>query len=176
MQAITLLKCFINEHLVSITVSVMLQSNHYITIQQSHGVITNFGDLQMFLCLTTHKLTHVPCRIGLVQWPLTTCNLRRDPLVVPRPPPNSGSTEPPVRPPPPSEFTSSRKTNYEGMLTIVLKANVHTRGGASSGNSLRPCPASTIVAHHRQGSILMSRTCDKCEQVPPKNVTLIHWD
>jgi hypothetical protein len=150
----------------------MLQSNHYITIQQSHGVIINFEDLQMFLCLTTHKPTRVPCRIGLVQWPLTTCNLRRDPLVVPRPLPNSGSTEPPVRPPSSSEFTSSRKTNYEGMLTIVLKANVHTRGGSSSGNSLRRCPASPIIDHRRQGSILMSQTCDKCEQVPPHTLGL----
>jgi hypothetical protein len=45
-----------------ITMYVMLLSNYYATTQHSHGVITNFHDLQIFLCPASHRLTRVPCR------------------------------------------------------------------------------------------------------------------
>jgi hypothetical protein len=64
-------RCPINEHLGGpfmgkimglITMYVMLLSNYYATTQHSHGVITNFHDLQIFLCPASHRLTRVPCR------------------------------------------------------------------------------------------------------------------
>jgi hypothetical protein len=40
--------------------------------------------------------------------------------------------------------------------------------GLHRGTPYRPCPASPTIAPRRQGSIPMSRSCDKCKQVPLK--------
>jgi hypothetical protein len=70
MQIITPLYCPINEHLGvylleeikgQITLLIMPLPNHYITPQHSHGVITNFHDLHMFLCQTNQRLMCVSC-------------------------------------------------------------------------------------------------------------------
>jgi hypothetical protein len=50
------------------------------------------------------------------------------------------------------------------------------RVGLHRGTSCGLRPTSPIVANRRQGSIPMSQTCDWCEQVSPKSVTLAHWD
>jgi hypothetical protein len=57
MQVVTPSMCPINEHLRSIyreikgliIMSIISLSNHYITTQHSHMVITDFHDLQLFL-------------------------------------------------------------------------------------------------------------------------------
>jgi hypothetical protein len=47
--------------------SVIPLSNHYITTQHSHRVITDFHDLQIILCEANHQLTCVSCQIASIQ-------------------------------------------------------------------------------------------------------------
>jgi hypothetical protein len=44
------------------------------------------------------------------------------------------------------------------------------------GSPCGPRSASSTVAPRRQGSILMSRTCDYGGPTPPESFTLPHWD
>jgi hypothetical protein len=59
-----------------ITISIMPLSNHYITTQHSHKVITDFHDLQIFTCRANHRLTHVSYWISSIRGPSALRNLR----------------------------------------------------------------------------------------------------
>jgi hypothetical protein len=57
---------------------VMSLSSYYITNQHNHKIITDFHDLQLFLCSVNQQLTRVLYRATSVQGPSALCSLRRD--------------------------------------------------------------------------------------------------
>jgi hypothetical protein len=68
---------FIGEIKDQITLSVLTPANHYITTQPSHRVITDFYNLQSFLCRSNQRLMCVPCHAASVREPSVTHSLRQ---------------------------------------------------------------------------------------------------
>jgi hypothetical protein len=135
---------------VSITIFVMPPSNHYVTTQHSHRVITDFYDLQLFLFPTSHKLTCVLYWIGFVRWPPAWLDDDRETSACLGVDQASGW----IRPSLPDEITCTCETTSKGVLMIVLIMKFYARGEASSGNSLRPSariPNSVLIRFPLQG-------------------------